>query len=213
MMGLYRTGKVPFEVIHLHSRVVDAHGKKMSKSKGNVMNPIDMVDKYGADALRFALIFGAAPGSDIPVSEDKIRGMRNFANKLWNIARYMELNFEGQTVPFYNAKQGILPPEQKIISELNSLIKNVNKYLKKYRFSDAAQAIYEFAWHTFADVYLEENKERMKAKHTDVLMVFRHVFVNILKLLHPFMPFVTEEIWSKIPHEESTPLIISSWPK
>ena len=226
-MGIYRAGKVPFDVIHLHSRVVDAHGKKMSKSRGNVMNPIDMVDTYGADALRFALVFGSAPGSDIPVSEDKIRGMRNFSNKLWNIGRFLLMNLESanKEIPFYSptshsspAKRDlaprdlISPNDKRIISDLNALVASVTKNIERYRFSDAAKSLYEFSWHTFADVYLEKNKERFQTGDTEALSVLRHVYLTILKLLHPFMPFVTEEIWNKIPRKTHDPLIISPWP-
>lgn len=217
MMGIYRTGKIPFEVIHLHSRVIDAKGQKMAKSKENVLNPIDLVDKYGADALRFTLVFGAAPGSDIAVSEDKIRGMRNFANKLWNIGRFLLMNFDtaGKEIPFYDEKMHKElknASDKRIISELNMLTEAVTKDIERYRFSDAAQTLYEFAWHTFADVHLEKNKERFKTGDPQALAVLRHVYLTILKLLHPFMPFVTEEIWSKMPRKTDKPLIISSWP-
>ncbi|OGG08605.1 hypothetical protein A2154_00685 [Candidatus Gottesmanbacteria bacterium RBG_16_43_7] len=216
MMGLYRTGKVPFEVIHLHSRVVDTHGQKMAKSRGNVMNPIDMTDKYGADALRFALIFGAGPGSDIAISEDKIRGMRNFANKLWNIGRFIHLSVESaSTIPFYDAKmhqQLKNPEDRRIITEVNMLTSGVTGDIEKYRFSVAAQKIYDFTWHRLADIYLEQNKDRFKKGDTQALSVVLHVYHRILKLLHPFMPFITEEIWSKLPHKFNQPLIISAWP-
>jgi valyl-tRNA synthetase len=214
MMGLYRTGKVPFEVVHLHSRVVDSKGQKMSKSKGNVINPLKMADLYGADALRFTMVFGAAPGSDIAVSEDKIRGMRNFANKLWNIGRFLLMNFENKTIPFYDKTMKLTDAsDKKIVDGLETLITSVTKDIEKYRFSDAAQALYEFSWHKFADIYLEKNKERFQAGDEQALMVLRHVYLNILKLLHPFMPFVTEEIWSKMPRTTNKPLIIASWPK
>jgi valyl-tRNA synthetase len=221
MFGLYLTGDVPFKVVHLHSRVVDNKGQKMAKSKGNVVNPIEMVDKYGADALRMSLIYGSAPGSDIVVSEDKIRGMRNFANKLWNIGRLLLMNFEalpdkGVSIPVFDLKSLKLledPNDKQIVSDLSKQIVSVTKHLDKYRFSDSAQEIYEFTWHIFADKYLEENKDRFKNGDLEALSVFRHVYMNILKLLHPFMPFVTEEIYAKIPGWDKTPLIISSWPK
>ena len=174
-----------------------------------------MIDKYGADALRFALIFGTAPGSDIAISEDKIRGMRNFSNKLWNIARFIEMNIGGKNIPFYSPTTHgslISPNDKRIISELNMLIASVTKNIERYRFSDAAQSLYEFAWHKFADVYLEKNKERFQAGDPQALSVLRHVFLSLTKLLHPFMPFITEEIWSKLPKEKTDPLIISSWP-
>ena len=192
----------------------------MSKSRGNVVNPIEMVDKYGADALRMALVFGAAPGSDIVITEDKIRGMRNFANKLWNIGRFIRMNFEalpdkGKSVPFYDLKLHELlksPDDKRIISELNMLTAGVTKSLEKYRFSDATQSLYDFTWHRIADQYLEENKERYKSGDLLALSIIRHVFLNILKLLQPFMPFVTEEIWSHMPRRYNKPLIVSSWP-
>lgn len=213
MMGIYRTGEVPFRVVHLHSRIVDAKGQKMSKSKGNVLNPIELVDRYGADALRFTLVFGAAPGSDISVSEDKVRGMRNFANKLWNIARFVQMNIGKKHIPFYNQSMKLTNTgDKKIIKEMNSLVAAVTKHIDRYRFSDAAQTLYQFAWHSFADSYLEKNKERFKKGDAQALSVLRHVFLTTLKLLHPFMPFVTEEIWGKMPRKYAEPLLISSWP-
>ena len=219
MLGIYRTGKVPFEVIHLHSRVVDKFGKKMAKSKGNVINPIEMVDKYGADALRFALTFGAAPGNDISVSEDKVRGMRNFSNKLWNIGRFLDMNFEAYKaqkieVPFFTENlEGQTKEDKEIIKELNKLIKKTTKNLDTFHFSDAAQTLYEFVWHKFADIYVEYSKERLKDNDPVILSVLRHVFLNVLKLLNPFMPFITEELWEKMPRKYDIPLIVSSWPK
>jgi valyl-tRNA synthetase len=220
MMGLYLTGKVPFEIVHIHSRVVDKFGQKMSKSKGNVVNPIEMVDKYGADALRLALIFGVAPGSDVAISEDKIRGMRNFANKLWNIGRLFYLSLEnlpekGREIPFYDylLHRKLNPVDQRIISELNMLTAGVTKALGKYRFSDAIQSLYDFTWHSMADRYLEENKSRYQKGDLTALAIYRHILITLLKLLHPFMPFVTEAIWGNIPKKNSeNQLISSSWP-
>ena len=226
MLGLYLTGDVPFKIIHLHARVVDKHGSKMSKSKNNVINPIPMVEKYGADALRMALVYGVAPGSDICMSEEKIRGMRNFANKLWNIARFIIMNLEIpnpksqsaswrtnkyqiSNIQIINKKNG---EDKKIIEELNQLVKIVTKYIDHYRFSDATQELYEFTWHRFADKYIELSKERMRQGDKEVLHTLLYVLSTLLKLLHPFMPFVTEEIWSKIPKKDDTPLIVSSWP-
>ncbi len=215
MMGAYRTGNVPFKAIHLHSRVVDAHGQKMSKSRGNVVNPIEMVDRYGADALRMALIYGAGPGSDIALSEDKIRGMRNFSNKLWNMGRFLVMNMENtKDVPFYNVDihNALTASDKRIISELNMLTTQITKDLSKYRFSDASQRLYEFAWHKVADVYIEKNKERFTSGDPVALTALRHVILTLMKLLHPFMPFVTEVIWSKIPKKYDKPLIVSPWP-
>ncbi len=220
MLGIHVTNTVPFKTVYLHGLVRDAKGQKMSKSKGNVVNPLKMVGQYGADALRMALVFGTGAGNDQSLSEDKIRGMRNFANKLWNIGRFIEMSLQSsdvshQTVPFYDETMHTQlknPNDKRIISEVNMLTSGVTKDLERYRFSDAAQKIYDFSWHTLADVHLEKNKERFKEGDVQALAVLYHVFLTILKLLHPFMPFVTEEIWGKLPRKTTDPLIISKWP-
>ncbi len=215
MLCLYRTGKVPFEVVHLHSRVVDKHGQKMSKSKGNVVNPIEMVNQYGADALRFALVFGIAPGSDIAISDEKVRGMRNFANKLWNIARFIlsQLPEKQATLPPFKPNMaGLTKEDQMILKKLNTIIKDVTKNLETYQFSLAAEALYQFIWHELADKYLEGTKARLQNHDLAALAVLRHTLINVLKLLHPFMPFITETIWQQIPKKEGA-LITASWPK
>lgn len=220
MLGIYRTGEVPFRTIHLHSRVVDKFGQKMSKSKGNVINPIEMVDKYGADALRYTLVFGAGPGSDISVSEDKIRGMRNFANKIWNIGRFVLLNLneakeKGISVGWIDTSvhKSLSDTDKQIISETDMLALDITDKLEKFRFSDASQRLYEFIWHRIADQYLEQNKDRFKAADPLALAVLRQVFLTLLKLLHPFMPFVTEEIYEKMPGWDGVPLMVAKWPE
>lgn len=219
MLGIYRTGRVPFEVIHLHARVVDKFGQKMSKSKGNTIDPVDMVEKYGADALRMALVYGVAPAADIALSDDKIRAMRNFANKIWNMARFLEIETAkyqsetGKEISFYNGGiyADLNESDKNIVDGLHVLIESVDDSLAKYRFSDAAEGIYHFMWDELASKYLESIKGR---SDKDVaLSVFRHVFLNCLKLLHPFMPFITEEIWSHLPKETNLPLIVSPWPR
>ncbi|MFH0750183.1 MAG: valine--tRNA ligase [Candidatus Gottesmanbacteria bacterium] len=215
MVGLYVTGSVPFKKVYLHGLVRDSKGQKMSKSKGNVVNPIKMVDQYGADALRIALVFGVAAGNDISLSEDKIRGMRNFANKLWNIARLFLMNTESTSnLPFYDKTMDKDLPKSdlEMIKKLEATVKMTTKYMDTYRYSDAAQTVYDFTWHTLADEYLEENKERFKQADTNALLVYRHILLIVLKLLHPFMPFITENIWGQLPRKQNQPLIISSWP-
>ncbi len=221
MLGLYMTRKVPFKTVYLHGLVRDAKGQKMSKSKGNVINPLKMVDLYGADALRMALIFGTAAGNDQSLSEDKIRGMRNFANKLWNIGRFLTMNFEeykktkNEDVPWYDATMHAKlkdAHDKRIISEFNMMKAAVTKNMENYRYSDAAKKLYDFTWHRIADVHLEKNKERFKTGDPQALAVLRHIFMNILKLLHPFMPFVTESLYQKILGWDGKPLIIASWP-
>jgi valyl-tRNA synthetase len=238
MLGIYLTGKVPFKTVHIHSRVVDKQGVKMSKSKGNVLDPILMVDKYGADALRMALVIGVAPASDIAISEEKIKGQRNFSNKLWNISRFVLLNLEGKEVPWYeDGMDGLTAEDKNIIQQLNGLIRSTTRDLDNYRFGSASENLYQFIWHEFADKYLEIIKERryknvlfrsnprtegqttaVMAKKVEkdfypTLSVVRHVFLNCLKLLHPFMPFVTEEIWGKIPGVYEKVLMVSKWPE
>jgi len=214
MLGLYFAKDVPFRVVHIHSRVVDEHGQKMSKSKGNVINPIEMVDKYGADSLRMALVFSAAPGSDITISENQIRAMRNFSNKIWNIGRFILGNFgvNRQLPPFSHRMKGLTKEDKKILKDLDQLIGKTTKLIESYRFDLASQKIYHFLWHRFADKYVEHSKKRLAKNDKTVLTVLCYVYLNCLKLLHPYMPFITEEIWQKFPKKEKTPLIISSWP-
>lgn len=216
MLSLYRTGKIPFSVAHMHCRVVDAKGKKMSKSRGNVINPSEIIAKFGADALRMALVFGSSPGSDIPLSEDKVRAMRNFANKVWNIGRFIVsyLPAKYSQVPSCSPSlKGLTKDDKKIIKSLSQLVNKTTNWLEEYRFDLAAEAIYHFLWHEFADKYIEATKERAKNSDPTALSVLRHVYLNCLKLLHPFMPFVTEKIWSQIPKVDKKTLIITPWPK
>lgn len=204
MFGLYCTKKVPFEVIHLHCRVVDNKGQKMSKSKGNVINPIDMIEKYGADALRLAVVFGAAPGSDIRISDDRIRSMRNFINKIWNASRFIFAIAEGQTEnnPNYSKE------DKAIVKELKTVIKNTTINLDNYRFDLAIETIYQFFWHSFCDKYIESVKNRREEARPTLL----YVLLESLKLLHPFVPFITEEIYQMLPKRNKA-LIIEEWPK
>jgi valyl-tRNA synthetase len=218
MLGLYRAKDVPFKVIHLHARVVDAKGQKMSKSKGNVINPIDMIDKYGADALRMALLYGVSPASDVAISDDKVRSMRNFANKVWNIGRFIQFSSaDVKDIPWYsNQMKGLTKEDKRIIKKIDKLISKVTKHIEKYRFDFASQDIYEFIWHELADSYIEYSKERVRAKDKTILSVLRYIYFNCLKLLHPFMPFVTEVVWKELKDLRKYPdqqLIIAPWPK
>jgi len=213
MLGLYRTGEVPFETVYLHSMVTDAKGAKMSKSKGNVVNPIDLVQTYGADALRMALVAGSAPGNPIALSENKVKGYRNFANKLWNIARFMTLMEGVDKHDTTLAGKTLHEDDTKLITELNELITLSTKNLEIYHFSDYALSIYDFVWNRFASEYLEASKAREDKQVTYAVLV--HVFQTCLKLLHPIMPFVTEAIWQEWVKEamiEPSLLITSLWP-
>lgn len=217
MIGLYRTGKVPFEVIHLHARVVDQKGQKMSKSKGNVINPIEMIDKYGADALRIALVYGVSPASDVSISDDKIRSMRNFANKVWNLGRFIKtLSKDVKNIPQYSPNmEGLTNEDKLIIKEFEKLVELTTENLDRYRFDFALEGIYHFLWHIFADDFVEYSKERVKNKDVIELSILRHIYLGSLKLLHPFMPFVTEAVLEELKNLRKDPkqmLITSSWP-
>jgi len=221
MLGIYMTGKVPFKNVCLHGLVRDAKGQKMSKSRGNVISPISMVELYGADALRMALIFGTAFGNDIPISEDKIRSMRNFGNKIWNIGRFIKMTMENYkekkiSLSKIGIKENIKQlnfADKKILSQLGMLERRVTKSLDNYQFDKAANALYEFIWHSFADKYIEEIKTRLKQGDNIALSTLTYVYKICLQLLHPFMPFITEELNRQIFGEKEKPIIISSWPK
>lgn len=210
MFGLYLAGDVPFRWVHLHARVVDKKGQKMSKSKGNVIDPLVISEKYGADALRMALVFGVAPASDIVVSEEKVRAMRNFANKVWNIGRFTKMSL-GQKTKSKGKKMELRPEDRRIIKELGQLVKEVTESLDSFYFSRAAEAIYQFVWHRLADVYIEEIKDRLRGGDPAAQETLLTVTKTCLKLLHPFMPFVTEAVWENLDEEEL--LITSLWPK
>ncbi len=224
MLGIHLTGNVPFETVYLHGLVRDSKGQKMSKSKGNVINPLEMIDKYGADALRMALVFGTGAGNDQSLAEDKIRGMRNFANKLWNIGRFINLICENRNIqyvgPIMPKISGITHSKMLVwcytlIDDSNKLTKKVTLDMERYRFNRAAEKIYEYAWHELADNILEIAKSNLKEETEDAAYIrgtLIDLFSRTLRILHPFMPFVTEEIWSKLPKQSTDPLIISSWP-
>jgi len=215
MLGIYRTGKAPFKTVLLHGLVRDKDGLKISKSKGNVINPIEMVDKYGSDALRMGLLWGALVENDVALSEDKINGQRKFANKVWNIARFVLSNKSEIT----NSKLQITNVDDKwILNELNKTIIVVTKSLDSYKLNEAGEEIYDFIWHKFADIYIEKTKEKdgeMFGIKQSAIPTLNHVLITSLKLLHPFMPFVTEQIWSEIKSIRKYPeslLITSEWP-
>lgn len=217
MFGIYMTGEVPFYNVYLHGMVRAVDGRKMSKSLGNVVNPDDYIKDYGVDALRMGLIAGTANGKDFNFPKDKIIAYKNFANKIWNMGRFLLMMLEqtaqaGKEVPFYSEdlKLDLKTEDKDILKALKALVKKVDASLEKFRFADAGEDIYQFMWHEVADKYLETVKGREDKEVA--LSVFRHVFLNCLKLLHPFMPFVTEEIWSKMPRKTDLPLIISKWP-
>lgn len=218
MFGIYLTGKPPFKDVYLHGLVRAIDGKKMSKSLGNVINPEDYLERYGADALRMGLVSGTATGKDFNFPHDKVIAYRNFANKIWNMARFMQIMFDDseKEIPFFSQglKERLKSEDLNILRRLNNTIKDVNNSLEKYRFADAADSIYHFMWDKLASDYLEKTKNRKDREVS--LSVLRHVYFSCLKLLHPFMPFITEAIWKKLRNLRKYPeqlLITSSWPK
>ncbi|MBI2414731.1 valine--tRNA ligase [candidate division WWE3 bacterium] len=215
MFGIYLTGKSPFKDVYLHGIVKALDGKKMSKSLGNVINPEEYQEQYGTDALRMGLISGTANGKDFAFPKDKVIAFRNFANKLWNMTRFMFMLEEssGVVVPEYS--DVVLArgndADRKIVGELHKLVGEIDTELEKYRFGEAGDKIYHFMWDSLAASYIEHIKDR---QDKDVaLSIFRYVFKNCLKLLHPFMPFVTEELWGYMKSDDEAELVVNEWPQ
>ncbi|OGM30805.1 valine--tRNA ligase [Candidatus Woesebacteria bacterium RIFCSPHIGHO2_01_FULL_44_10] len=213
MLGLFATNKVPFETVLLHGLVRDKHGVKISKSKGNVINPIEVAKKYGADALRVALIWGSLVENDSSLSEENIKGQRNFANKIWNISRFVLMN-KSETL---STKPKILKrprakteEDKKILEGLKKATTKITNALEKYRLNEAAEKLYDFIWNDFANKYLESTKTR----RNEAQPILEYVLATSLKLAHPFMPFVTEVIWStSFARDTKDLLITSNWPE
>jgi valyl-tRNA synthetase len=202
------TGNNPFKDCYMHGLIRAKDGRKMSKSLGNGVEPIEMVDKYGADSLRFYLTTSSAPGLDLRFDEDKLSSTWNFINKIWNASRFTLMNIEGLNEINLND----LSKEDKwIISKLQKTIKNVRKYMDKYEFNNVGTILYDFIWSDFCDSYIEFSKFNMDKVSTKSTLLY--VLTNILKMLHPFMPFVTEEIYQKLPIKDAESIMISSYPK
>lgn len=211
--GIEQTGEVPFDTVLIHGLVRDAQGRKMSKSLGNGIDPLLVIDEYGADALRFTLATGNSPGNDMRFSDERVKASRNFANKLWNAARFV-LMYLGEDYQYNGLPNELLIEDKWIISKANTLAKEVTNNLDKYELGIAVQKLYDFIWDVYCDWYIEISKIRLqgndeKAKeNTKAVLVF--VFTYILKLLHPFMPFITEEIYQAIPHDTES-IMVSDW--
>ncbi len=215
MFGIYLTGKPPFEYVYLHGLVRALDGRKMSKSLGNVINPDEYMAQYGVDALRMGLIAGTATGKDFAFPKDKIIAYRNFGNKLWNMARFFLLMQEKAGITnlkFSNSQmEGLTESDKEILKKLNETIISTDDLLSQFRFAEAAETIYHFMWDEVAAKYLEEIKSREDLGVA--LSVLRHVMLTGLKLLHPFMPFVTEAIWKEMPRMKNEMLIVTKWPE
>ena len=222
MLGIARTGKIPFKTVYLHGLVRDQDRQKMSKSKGNVIDPLGVAEQYGTDALRMALVIGNLPGNDIIISEDKIRGYRNFANKIWNATRFLLLH---AAVPVPPKKIRYNKSDRAMRARLKKLTRDTTADIEKYKFHHTADQLYHFFWHTYADKVIEAMKPRLAAadgsreKETAKALLLEY-HTTLIKLLHPFMPFITEEIWKHLPKSEVRGrrsevglLMIEKWPK
>ena len=198
-------GHEPFHTVYLHGLIRDANGAKMSKSRGNAMDPLLLVDQYGTDALRFALTTGTSPGNDLRLTDGKLEASRNFANKLWNASRFVLVSLEGSSTPDGHAPLAPTHREDRwIVSRLNRVAEAVDSYLRHFELGEAQRELYDFIWHEFCDWYIELAKPRLRSENDaseSPLPVLAHILEQTLRLLHPFMPFITEEIWQRLrPH-------------
>ncbi|HEY9480701.1 MAG TPA: valine--tRNA ligase [Candidatus Paceibacterota bacterium] len=217
LMSTYLLGEIPFKTVYLHGLVRDEKGQKISKSLGNNIDPVDMAKKYGADAVRMGLIIGTGPGNDSKVGENKIKGYKNFSNKLWNITRFVLSSTEGVSID--RSFSAWSADDKKLIEELDALLREAAKEMDEYKLHLVGEKLYAYIWHDFADIILEASKPILssesdadKASRKQLLL---HILERCVRALHPFMPFVTEEIWKDIPLSPATlkkPLIIEAWP-
>ena len=214
--GLEHMGEKPFHTVLIHGLVRDNQGRKMSKSLGNGIDPLEMIDKYGCDALRMNMVTGNSPGNDMRFYVERCEAMRNFANKLWNASRYVLMNLSedaGNELPELSKLE---ISDKWVLSKLNTLITEVTENMEKYELGVAIQKIYDFVWDTYCDWYIELTKARLYSEDADrkqtAISVLVYVLDQVLRLLHPFMPFITEEIWQSLPHEGDA-LIVAKWPE
>jgi len=218
--GLEFMKKVPFKDVYIHATVLTREGKRMSKSLGTGIDPINLIEKYGADATRFGIAWQITGGQDIKFVEDNIVMGRKFCNKLWNASRFVLLQIGNSNFQFPNSKpkfKNLTLADKKIIKSLDKTIKSINKDLGNYRFGKAARILYDFFWHDFCDVYIEKSKiqsSKSKNEKEKTQKILLYVLVNSLKLLHPFIPFITEEIYQKLPiRNKKKSLMIEEWPQ
>jgi valyl-tRNA synthetase len=215
MMGLHFMNDVPFSDVYIHALVRDAEGKKMSKSKGNVIDPLEVIEQSGTDAFRFTLAAFAAQGRDVKLSEDRIEGYRHFVNKIWNSSRLVLMNMDESSHAYIEQKDRALP-DRWVLTRAGQVSDDIAKALDEYRFNDAASLCYQFVWHEFCDWYIELAKERLygneESGKKSVQLTLKEVLTAMLRLLHPFMPFVTEDIWQRIPGVQGS-IMKSEFPK
>lgn len=212
--GIEQTGQVPFKTVLIHGLVRDSQGRKMSKSLGNGVDPLEVIEQYGADALRFSLATGNSPGNDMRYIPERVEASRNFANKLWNAARFLLMNLSSDEILPIPGKLAL--EDKWILSKYNCLVKEVTDNIDKFELGLAIQKLYDFIWDVYCDWYIEICKSRLNGddeKSADTARsVLTYVLIGTLKLLHPFMPFITEEIWQSLPHGDEESIMISKWP-
>jgi len=217
MLGLYRTDKIPFKTVYLHGLVRDKDRQKMSKSKGNVINPLEVAEIYGTDAVRMSLVVGSAAGNDPVISEDKIRGYRNFTTKIWNAARFVLMEHQNNPSPKTDTNLKLTTRDRKNIRDMETAKKKVARLIENFDFNRAAETAYHYFWHTFADKVIEESKTRLKTTDINDTCAARETLLTILvgslKMLHPFMPFVTESVYQELPEKVRRVkyLMIENW--
>ena len=214
--GIEHMDRIPFKDVLIHGIVRDSQGRKMSKSLGNGVDPLEIIDKYGADTLRYCLLNGISAGNDIRYSAEKLEGCRNFINKIWNASRFVFMNCEGRKIKTELSEIKLVPADKWIISKLNSVVKDVTVNMEKYEIGLACAALQDFVWSDFCDWYIELCKPVLygedNEKKDNTVSVLCYVLKNMLKLLHPFIPFVTEEIYDHIP-ETTGSIMVSDFPK
>ena len=214
--GCEHTGKTPFHTVLIHGLVRDDQGRKMSKSLGNGIDPLVMIDQYGCDALRMNMVTGNSPGNDMRFYVKRCEAMGNFANKLWNASRYVMMNLTEDAKPGLPALSSLEIADKWVLSKLNTLITEVTENLEQYELGVAVQKVYDFIWDTYCDWYIELTKARLYSEDENrkqtAISVLVYVLDQTLRLLHPFMPFITEEIWQSLPHEGKA-LIVAKWPE
>lgn len=218
LMSTYLLGEVPFKTVYLHGLVLDGQGRKMSKSLGNFIDPLEAIAKYGADAYRMSLVIGVGPGSDSKVGDDKIKAYKNFANKIWNATRFVLTSINGVEIDLsVEGKPALIPAHQAYLDELKTILADITLDMDNYRYYLAGEKLYHYFWHTFADKIIEESKAALAGSDAAAKLSAQWTLLYILSVsmraLHPFMPYVTEEIWSELPLKNKKLLMVEEWPQ
>ena len=210
--GVEHMGETPFKTVYIHGLVRDAQGRKMSKSLGNGIDPLEVIDQYGADALRFTLATGNSPGNDMRFSDERVQASRNFCNKIWNASRFIQMNLTIDKDKAVQLPAGLALEDKWIVSKFNTLVADVTRNIDQYELGLAASKLNDFIWENFCDWYIEIAKTRLQTGDENVQKVLCYVLSGAMQLLHPFMPFITETIWQALPHEGPS-VMVSSWPE